>query len=160
MDPDRWERKVFVHQLNEAEIIVDTKDSNRLIPNTFPKGGGMRRLVTGEDLSLRAGFTKISKGETIDTYFWYEEIWIVLRGTGELTTFVRPSTEETTSELKPEAFVYYPKGCHAYAECTSNEPLIFLYCAVPASKKEGFWMKHMTPEDMKDIVIREEFREE
>lgn len=145
------------YSFNEDDILT-YPHPDRLIPKTFPRGGGMYRFVTAEDLSFRAGFTKLSKGEYVRGYFWYDEIWLVMRGTGLVKTIERPSTEEQVNELKPDDAFYIPKGTHVYFECTSeDQPLVFMYVAIPASKKEGFWLAHMLPEDIQDVRDREEY---
>ena len=147
---------VMKYSFKEEDIIC-YPDANRLIPKSFDKGGGMLRFVTGEDQSCRCGFTKIRKGESIRFYCWYEEVWFVMRGEGQTKTIIRPATEEEVWDIKPDDAMYFGKGTHIYVECRSDQPLIFMYFAVPASKKEGRWMAHMLPQDIEDIRVREEF---
>jgi len=145
------------YSFNEKDILT-YPHPDRLIPKTFPKGGGMLRFVTAEDLSFRAGFTKLNKGEYVNSYFWYDELWLVMRGRGQVKTVERPSTKEEINDLKPEDAFYIPKGTHVYVEGTSeDQPLIFFYIAIPASKKEGFWLAHMLPQDIQDVRDREEY---
>jgi ethanolamine utilization protein EutQ (cupin superfamily) len=118
----------------------------------------MHRFVTADDLSFRAGFTKLNKGEYVKGYFWYDELWLVMRGKGQVKTVERPSTKEQVNDLKSEDAFYIPKGTHVYVEGTSEDgPLIFMYVAIPASKKDGFWLAHMLPQDIQDVRDREEY---
>ena len=117
----------------------------------------MLRFVAGDEMSCRCGFTKLRSGEDLRFFLWYEEVWFVMRGEGDLKTIVRPSTEEEAWDIKPDDALYFGKGTHVHVKCTSEGPLIFMYFAVPASKKEGRWMAHLLPQDIEDIRSREEF---
>ncbi len=39
-----------------------------------------------------------------------------------------------------------------------SEKVLFLYVAVPASIRDARWLAHMTPEDLGDVRVRQEFK--
>ena len=146
-----------VYRLNPDEIIDEVGAADRLTPKLFPKGGGMKRFVTHPGLEFRAGHTKLSPGQGLKTFFWYDEFWVVRRGQGRLDATDRISGETESVELGPSDTVFFGKGVHARAEAIGDEPLVFFYVALPASKKDAAWLAVMTPEDIEDVRLREEY---
>lgn len=147
-----------VYRLDPAEIVDQVGASDRLTPKLFPHGGGMKRFVTAEDLAFRGGHTKLNKGQGFDTFFWYDEFWVMRQGTGTVHVTDRITGDEETVELGPTDTVFYGKGVRVRSEATSDEPWVFFYVAMPASKKEAPWLAYMTPEDIADVRAREEFQ--
>jgi len=146
------------YSLNEADIKVSEGDTGRLIPHTFKRGGGMYRFITAPDLSHRAGFTKLSKGEGFSSYFWYDEYWLLLQGRSRVVATDRATGERREVELHARDAVFVGTGTHVVHECISDdEPTLFMYVAVPASKKDGKWLAHMTDDDIQDVRDREEY---
>ncbi len=146
-----------VYRLDPADIVDEVGASDRLTPKLFPQGGGMKRFVTHPGLEFRAGHTKLNPGQGFKTFFWYDEFWVVRRGGGRLTVTDRISGEEETVDLEASDTVYFGKGVHARAEAVGNEPWVFFYVAIPASKKDAPWLAAMTDEDVEDVRLRDEF---
>jgi mannose-6-phosphate isomerase-like protein (cupin superfamily) len=146
------------YSLRAEDIKVELSDEDRLIPNTFKRGGGMYRFITAPDLSHRAGFTSFTKGQGFSSYFWYDEYWLMVQGRSRVTATDRSTGEKTVVEISARDVVFIGTGTHIEHECISDdEPTLFLYVAVPASKRDGKWLAHMTPEDIQDVRDREEF---
>lgn len=96
----------------------------------------MKRFVTAKDLSFRAGVNKLNPGESFGDLYWYHEFLVVLKGVGRYTCEgSRWNPEVYTFEAKPEDIVYVQKGTKWKVECISDEPHVFFYCAVPASRQ-------------------------
>lgn len=146
------------YSLREEDIKTKPGESGRLIPGTFKRGGGMYRFITAPDLSHRGGFTKLSKGEGFSSYFWYDEYWLMLQGRSRVVATDRSNGQRREVEIQARDAVFIGTGTHVVHECLSDgEPTIFMYVAVPASKKDGRWLAHVTPEDIQDVRDREEF---
>jgi len=146
-----------VYRLDPDDIVDQVGALGRLTPQLFPAGGGMKRFVTDPDLGFRAGHTKILKGRSFDTYFWYDEFWVIRHGSGRVVATDRATGEQTTVDLAPSDTVFLAKGIHIRAEGTSDEPWVFFYVAIPASKKDGPWLAYMTADDIADVRKREEY---
>lgn len=135
-------------------------DPERLLPNLFGEGSGMYRFVTAEDLSFRAGFTRVAPGQGFKTFFWYDEFWVILRGKGRIKAVDRVSGREETLVLTPEDAFFIGKGTQITAESVDPKQAFgFFYIALPASKKEAPWLAKMTAEDIEDIRGRAETQE-
>ncbi len=93
-------RLVKKYSFDEDDILT-YPHPQRLIPKTFPKGGGMHRFVTADDLSFRAGFTELSKGESVSSYFWYDELWLIMRGRGVVKN--HPEALDRRGNQRPQA---------------------------------------------------------
>ena len=146
-----------VYSLNPDEIVDSLGATDRLTPKLFPQGGGMKRFVTHPGLEFRAGHTKLNPGQGFKTFFWYDEFWVVRRGRGRLVAVDRVTGEEESVELGDSDTVFFGKGIHARAEAIGDEPWVFFYIAIPASKKEAPWLAKMTEEDLEDVRLREEY---
>lgn len=145
------------YSFRAEDIKTKPSDPGRLIPRTFKRGGGMYRFITAPDLSHRAGFTKLSKGEGFSSYFWYDEYWLMLEGESHVVATDRAAGTRRDVDLGPRDAVFIGVGTHIVHECISDEPTIFMYVAVPASKRDGKWLAHVTPEDIQDVRDREEY---
>ena len=146
------------YSLREEDIRVRVDDPQRLIPKTFAQGGGMYRFITAPDLSHRGGFTKLTLGQGFKSFFWYDEYWFVIQGRSRVVATDRASGLVTERPLKARDAVFIGAGTHIHHECTSSdEPLIFMYIAVPASKRDARWLASMLPEDANDVRAREEY---
>jgi len=130
----------------------------RLLPKLFRKGSGMRRAATPSDQSLRAGFTRVCSGQGIKTFFWYKEIWYVIRGQAVMKVHDKRAGKKFTVNLKPQDFLYYPEGVRIELTNNTKEDLYFLYCAVPASRRDAPWLVVMDKEDINDVRIRQEYK--
>ena len=129
----------------------------RLLPNLFGPGGGMRRFATPEDQELRAGFTQVPPGEGFDTFFWYKEIWYVIGGAATLEVTDKRTGEEQTVTVAAQDAFYFPEGVQVQLSNGDAEPLHFLYCAVPASKRDAPWLAAMDDADLQDVRSRQEY---
>jgi mannose-6-phosphate isomerase-like protein (cupin superfamily) len=147
--------EVFIHYSFKPEDI-DGGDE-RLIPGVFEAGSGMRRFATPEDRALRAGFTRVEASQSIETYFWYKEIWYVISGTAELSVLDKRSGDSTDVTLRAGDATYYPEGVRIVLRNTSDEDLYFLYCAVPASNRDAAWLAAMDERDIEDVRLRREY---
>ena len=142
------------YSFREADIVGG---EGRLIPKLFSEGSGMKRFATPEDQSLRAGFTRLRVGQSIKTYFWYKEIWFVISGRGTLDVHDKRTGERTRVGLAPRDALYYPEGVRIELRNDGEEDLYFLYCAVPASRRDAPWLAAMDEEDLNDVRLREEY---
>jgi mannose-6-phosphate isomerase-like protein (cupin superfamily) len=129
----------------------------RLLPNLFSEGGGMRRFAEPGDGDLRAGFTRVAPGEGFSTFFWYKEIWFVIEGSAELTVMDKRTQQSEAMELGPRDALYFPEGVRVDLRNEGEEPIHFLYCAVPASKRPAAWLAVMDERDIDDVRQRKEF---
>ena len=145
----------FVHYQFDPDDISGGDD--RTLPKLFDPGAGMKRFAWPDDQSLRAGFTRLLPGQSISTFFWYKEIWYMIAGSARLDVVDKRSGQEQTLRLVPRGAVYYPEGVRITLTNDGDEDLLFLYCAVPASKREASWLAVMDDEDINDVRIREEF---
>jgi mannose-6-phosphate isomerase-like protein (cupin superfamily) len=146
-------------RFEESKIRV-APDPERLLPKLFGEGSGMHRFVTAEDHAYRAGFTRVAPGQGFETFFWYDEFWIILRGKGRVKAVDRISGLEENLELTPDDAFFIGKGTHISAEAVDpDQAFCFMYIAIPASKKEAAWLANMTPEDVEDVRIRVETEE-
>jgi mannose-6-phosphate isomerase-like protein (cupin superfamily) len=145
----------FVHyQFDPADI---SGGDDRTLPKLFEPGAGMKRFAWPDDQGLRAGFTRILPGQAISTFFWYKEIWYMIEGSARLDVVDKRNGKEQTIRLAPRGAVYYPEGVRITLTNDTDEDLLFLYCAVPASKRDASWLGVMDEEDINDVKIREEF---
>jgi hypothetical protein len=117
----------------------------------------MHRFVTAPDLSHRGGFTRITKDTPYRSFLWYDEYWCVFQGTGNVVATDRASGEQKAVTIQARDAIFVGMGTHLAAECTSDEPLLFMYVAVPVSMKVGKWLAHVTPDDIADVRSRMEF---
>jgi mannose-6-phosphate isomerase-like protein (cupin superfamily) len=129
----------------------------RLLPRMFSHGSGMKRFATPDDESLRAGFTRVRPGQSIGTFFWYKEIWYVIEGHATLDVHDKRTGERTTVTVAPRDAFYYPEGVRIHLRNGAQEDLYFLYCAVPASRRNAPWLAAMDVEDLEDVRLREEY---
>lgn len=132
-------------------------DDTRLLPNLFAEGGGMKRFAAPDDGDLRAGFTRVPGGEGFSTFFWYKEIWYVVEGSARLTVLDKRSGDSETHEIGPRDALYFPEGVRVTLENPNEEPIHFLYCAVPASRRPAPWLAAMDELDIDDVRQRREF---
>ena len=146
-----------VYTLNPDEIVDRVGASDRLTPRLFPEGGGMKQFVTGPNLEFRGGHTKLSDGQGFDTFFWYDEFWVIRQGSGHVVATDRATGEVTEVDLGGNDTVFIGKGAHLKVNATSSEPWVFFYVAIPASKQEAPWLAHMTAQDIEDVRKREEY---
>jgi hypothetical protein len=130
--------------------------SGRLLPNLFGPGGGMRRFATPDDGDLRAGFTKIPDGEGFSTFFWYKEIWYVIGGSAHLTVRDKRDDQLETLRIGQRDALYFPEGLRVTVLNDGGENVLFLYCAVPASRRPAAWLAAMDLEDLEDVRSRGE----
>jgi len=129
----------------------------RLLPKMLGTGSGMRRFATPEDQALRAGFTRVRSGQGIKTYFWYKEIWYVIGGTAKMDVLDKRTGEAASVTLAAKDALYYPEGVRINLKNESDEDFYFLYCAVPASRRDGPWLAAMDEEGLQDVRVREEY---
>jgi mannose-6-phosphate isomerase-like protein (cupin superfamily) len=146
--------KFSKYSFREEDIVGS---EGRLLPKLFGQGSGMKRFATPEDQALRAGFTRVRPGQAIKTYFWYKEIWFVISGRASMDVLDKRTGEKTSVELAAKDAVYYPEGVRIDLRNDTDEDLYFLYCAVPASRRDGPWLAAMDEEDLNDVRIREEY---
>jgi mannose-6-phosphate isomerase-like protein (cupin superfamily) len=130
---------------------------DRLLPNLFAQGGGMKRFADPDDGDLRAGFTRVPAGEGFSTYFWYKEIWYVVEGTAKLDVVDKRTGESESLSVGPRDALYFPEGVRVSLSNDSNDPIHFLYCAVPASRRNAPWLAAMDEQDLDDVRQRREF---
>ena len=130
----------------------------RLLPKLFGTGSGMRRFATPEDQALRAGFTRVRPGQAIKTFFWYKEIWYVISGNATMDVLDKRTGEKQTMRVSPKDAIYYPEGVRIDLRNDTDQDLYFLYCAVPASRRDAPWLAAMDEEDLQDVRIREEYK--
>ena len=96
----------------------------------------MKRFVTAEDLSFRAGFGKKEPKTSSEGVYWYHEFLHIMSGKGQYScepSRWNPEKRSFTAE-KGDA-VYIQKGTKWRVECISDEPLVFFYVAIPASSQ-------------------------
>src|SRR5947208_11898945 len=115
----------------------------------------MKRFAVAEDEKLRAGFTRILRGEGFKTYFWYDEVWYIIDGRMDVTAVTRSEKRTERFVLDARDAFYIQTGTHISTRVVS-EKVLFLYVAVPASIRHARWLAHMTPEDLGDLKIRRE----
>jgi len=149
--------RFLVYQVNPDDVADKVGDPNQLLPRLFHDGGGMKRFVTDPLLRFRAGHTKLSKGQGFDTFFWYDEFWVGRAGRGEAIVTDRATGEVATYQLGPKDTVYIARGCHIKGRGVSDEPWLFFYVAIPASKLDASYLAHMTQQDIEDVRKREEY---
>lgn len=142
------------YSFDPAEIEVG---EDRLLPLLFSSGSGMKRFVEPIDHALRAGFTKVAAGGGFETFFWYKEIWFVIEGRGVLSVVDKRRGTANEVELRGRDAVYFPEGMRISLSSVGPDDLVFLYCAVPASKRDATWLAAMEPQDLEDVRIRGEF---
>jgi mannose-6-phosphate isomerase-like protein (cupin superfamily) len=130
----------------------------RLLPKLFEPGSGMKRFATPADMSLRAGFTRVRPEQGIKTYFWYKEIWFVISGSAALDVLDKRTGKSLSTRVEARDALYFPEGVRIDLRNDTSDDLYFLYCAVPASKRDAPWLAVMEAEDIEDVRIREEFR--
>lgn len=154
------DRPVFQKMAARAEYVEVGED--RTLPGLFRPGSGMRRFVTAPDLAYRAGYTRVSAGQGFKTFFWYDEFWVVLEGTGNVRAVDRLSGAVWDETLAPHDLVYIPAGTHITLEVPEAREghILFFYIAIPASAKHAPWLASMTPEDIEDIKVRAEHTKE
>lgn len=145
---------VVKYSVKEEDIPLSGPD--QLLPKLFGTTGGMKRFAVAEDERLRAGFTKVLKNAGFKTYFWYDEIWYVIDGKMDVTAVDRATKKVTNLTLEGRDAFYIPTGTHITTKVVSDR-LVFMYIAVPSSSKDGRWLAHMTPEDIEDIRLRNEY---
>ncbi len=145
----------FVHYQFRTEDI-DGGD-NRLLPNLFEPGAGMKRFAWPDDQELRAGFTRVLPGQGFSTFFWYKEIWYVIEGSAQLDVTDKRDGKEQTVRLEARSATYYPEGVRVTLTNDGDVDLYFLYCAVPASKRDASWLAVMNEKDVDDVRVREEY---
>jgi mannose-6-phosphate isomerase-like protein (cupin superfamily) len=146
--------KFSKYSFREEDIVGN---DGRLLPRLFGTGSGMKRFATPEDQALRAGFTRVRPGQAIQTFFWYKEIWFVISGAASMDVLDKRSGERTSVKLAAKDAVYYPEGVRIDLRNDTQEDLYFLYCAVPASRRDAPWLAAMEDEDLNDVRIREEY---
>ncbi len=146
--------KFILYSFKEEDIVGG---EGRLIPKLFATGSGMRRFATPADQALRAGFTRVRPGQSIKTYFWYKEIWYVISGHATMNVLDKRTGERQTVKLSPKDAVYYPEGVRIDLKNEAPDDLYFLYCAVPASRRDAPWLAAMDEEDLHDVRLREEY---
>lgn len=147
--------KVVKYSFNPNDI---DGGKDRLLPGLFDEGSGMKRTATPADQSMRAGFTRLCKGQKIAWYFWYKEIWQVIQGDKAVVNAVDKRTgEKMNYTIKPGDFLYFPQGVKVELTNNGDEDFYFLYVAVPASKRDAAWIAAMDEEDLNDIRLRKEF---
>ena len=117
----------------------------------------MYRFVTAPDLSHRGGFTRMRKGQPYRSFLWYDEYWCVFQGQGKVVATDRSTGERKEVTIQSRDAIFIGMGTHVALECTSDEPLLFMYVAVPVSMKVGKWLAHVTPQDIEDVKSRQEF---
>lgn len=130
---------------------------NRFLPNLFAPGGGMKRFAAPEDGDLRAGFTRVPGGGGFSTYFWYKEIWFVVEGNATLRVHDKRTRHEATESIRPRDALYFPEGVRVELRNDTEDPIHFLYCAVPASRRNASWLAAMDEQDLEDVRQRGEF---
>ncbi|MBJ7601781.1 MAG: cupin domain-containing protein [Candidatus Dormibacteraeota bacterium] len=145
----------FIHYSFREEDIVG--GDGRLLPKLFGTGSGMRRFATPQDQALRAGFTRVRPGQGFKTYFWYKEIWYVIGGNATMDVRDKRSGEKQTVKLTAKDAVYYPEGVRIHLRNETDEDFYFLYCAVPASRRDAPWLAAMDEEDLNDVRVRQEY---
>jgi mannose-6-phosphate isomerase-like protein (cupin superfamily) len=147
--------KFTKYSFREEDIVGG---EGRLLPKLFGSGSGMRRFATPPDQALRAGFTRVRPGQSIKTYFWYKEIWYVIGGSATMDVHDKRTGEKQKVKLAPKDAIYYPEGVRIDLKNDTNSDLYFLYCAVPASRRDAPWLAAMDEEDLNDVRIREEYK--
>jgi len=143
------------YTLNEDDIPLSGPE--QLLPAVFGRRGGMKRFAVAEDERLRAGFTRILRGEGFKTYFWYDEVWYIIDGRMDVTAVTRSEKRTERFVLAARDAIYIRTGTHISPRVVS-EKVLFLYVAVPASIRDARWLAHMTPEDLGDVRVRQEFK--
>jgi mannose-6-phosphate isomerase-like protein (cupin superfamily) len=156
------ERRIVAYVSGEfSQYTFDPADievgQERLLPKLFGPGGGMKRFAAPEDGDLRAGFTRVPAGEGFSTFFWYKEIWYVVEGTAELEVLDKRTGEKQTVRIGPRDALYFPEGVRVRLTNDGQESIHFLYCAVPASRRDAPWLAAMDEEDLDDVRQRGEY---
>lgn len=129
---------------------------NRLLPGVFESGSGMRRFAEPADRTMRAGFTHVEQGTGFETFFWYKEIWYVIRGSGDVTVLDKRTGRKIDDVVRPGDATYFPEGVRVELRAHDGEDLYFLYCAVPASIRDAQWLAAMDAQDLSDVTARGE----
>ncbi len=117
----------------------------------------LKRFVTASDLSYRAGYFRMERNSSFESFYWYDEVWCILEGEGKVGTIHRASGETKEWELRAKDLFFISKGEWIRATALSKGPFVFFYCAIPAASKDSPWLAHMTKKDLNDIRKREEF---
>ncbi len=146
---------VIKYSLKEEDIPLSGPD--QLLPKLFGKQGGMKRFAVADDEKLRAGFTKVLKGGGFKTFFWYDEIWFIIDGEMDVTAITRSENKTEKFTAKGRDAFYIPTGTHI-STVVKSDRVLFMYIAVPASSKDGRWLAHLTPQDIEDVKIRNEYK--
>lgn len=146
--------KFIKYSFKEQDIVGG---EGRLLPKLFGAGSGMRRFATPDDQALRAGFTRVRPGQGFTTFFWYKEIWYVIGGQASMDVHDKRTGEHTTVEIAPKDAFYYPEGVRISLRNDGPDDLYFLYCAVPASRRDAPWLAAMEQEDLEDVRVRQEY---
>jgi len=139
----------------------DEKDfkTSQVIPGLLgtDKRMNLKRFVTAEDLTYRAGFARMETGTTFESFYWYDEFWCIIEGKGRVECINRASGEKTEWSLGPRDLFFVSRGEWIKPTAVSTEPFLFFYCAIPAASKDAPWLAHMTDADIYDVRKREEF---
>ena len=110
-------------------------------------GGFMRRFVVGENDVFRAGFAVNFKkkaddkenkkaSEEILKPMWVDEFFVGIKGTGKITCRSPPNYDgNEVYTMEPGDTIFMGRGTLRKIDCTSDEPWVFFYCAIPASSK-------------------------
>lgn len=128
-----------------------------MLPRLFgtDMSANLKRFVTAEDLSYRAGCIRMEKGTSFQSFYWYDEVWCILEGEGRVKTVNRASGEEREWNLKAKDLFFMSKGEWIQTTVVSETPFVFFYCAIPASAKDSPWLAHMTQQDINDVRRRD-----
>ncbi len=121
------------------------------------KKANLKRFVTADDLSYRAGYARMVEGSFFESFYWYDEFWCVVAGKGKAKTINRATGEEKETELEAKDLFFISKGEWLKTTGVSEEPFVFFYCAIPAASKDAPWLAFMTKDDIEDVKKREEY---
>jgi len=121
------------------------------------KKANLKRFVTAEDLSYRAGYARMEKDSFFESFYWYDEFWCVISGRGHVKTVNRSSGKEQELELVVKDLFFVSKGEWIKTTGLSEESFVFFYCAIPAASKDAPWLAFMTENDINDVKKRKEY---
>jgi mannose-6-phosphate isomerase-like protein (cupin superfamily) len=139
--------------LSPDDIVHEEGVAGRLLPDVFIGGGGMLRWVRDDDKRFSAGFTRMPPGGSWATFFWYNEFWIVMKGTGHVVSTNRVTGKTLEETLSPGDAVFIPEGCHISAR--TNEDWTYFWCAVPCGRVCQDWLANLEPSDIDDAQLRD-----
>jgi mannose-6-phosphate isomerase-like protein (cupin superfamily) len=149
--------RVRVYSLDADDMVERVGAPDWFAPRLSRGGGWAKLFVTDPNLDYATGHIKLSRGNGFETFFWYDEFFVVRQGRGRVVATDRISGEETTVEVGSADTVFVAKGVHIRVEGVSDEPWVVFWVAFPAPKKDEHWLARMMQQDIGDVRKRDEY---